>query len=565
MKSFLLLLSGLLTLCFMSLQLSAATFRSGDISIASQAPLPGKSSHGYSEYSFILQNTSSSESHQVTLEIPTNDMGYGARIYPLSRTVNLAPGATVKLRLYQPHINLNGHKVRVFIDGREEGYQNPLTFSPSYLTRYGNDCEILITKAAMSKKPPEPKSGSGTVYVLSNIPVSEWSDNWLAFSRYPLIVTAKEDFEQMSLGTRIALINYAECGGVLVVSGELGSLNSWKRFKKVVGLWNIYSAGFGKIVTSSKDFGKIPKAKWNQIYRMASSVKAVMATNRSVSSANSSFPVVEKLNISPGIIFTIMLIFAILIGPLNIYILSKKKRKIWLLWTVPAGALVFTLVLLLYALSSETWGGHTRSRTLTVLDENTRRAISLGRLAYFYPIPPAGGLMFSPYTEVGTYGVEHSNRIYSIDWTNGQHFKSGWLIAKTPCQLIVRKNEPRRERLEVSRHNGKLTITNGLGAYIEKLTLWDFDKKRYTASGIKPGAKVELSSENTTTTHFHYERLNNSFASFALSHPEDFKLIPGSYVARLRHNPFVEPGRKFSKNHKGDASLVGIMRKEVAK
>ena len=546
-------------------QINAATSQYGDISISSQAPLPGKSSHGYAEYSFILQNKSPSQSHQVTLELPYDEFGYGARIYPLSRTVNLAPGATMKLKLYQPHINLNGHRARVIIDGRDRSYQNRLSFSVSGLTGYGRDCEILITKTAMSKSPPELKSGSGHEYILANIPVGEWSDNWLAFSRYSLIIMAREDFDRMSAATRNALINYAECGGILMVSGDLGALNPWRSFKKTLGVWNIYSAGFGKIITTTQSFKKIPRTKWNQILRMATSFMTSMKTEDSVSSANSSFPVVKKLNISPGIIFFIMLLFAILIGPVNIFILSRKKRKIWLLWTVPAGALLFTLVLLIYALSSETWGGHTRSCTLTVLDENTRRAVSIGRLAYFYPIPPGGGLRFSPYTEIGTYGANRSNRIYSVDWTNGQHFKSGWLVAKTPCQLTLRKNEPRRERLEIKRHNGKITITNGLGAHIKKLTLLDFNRKIYTASEIKPGAKVELTPEKLIGKAYRILNLDLDFTPHNLVLNENFGLVPGSYMAILKNNPFVEPGRKFSVNHRDEASLVGIMRKEAVK
>jgi hypothetical protein len=555
----------LLSLLCSVLRIDAATSQYGDIAISSQAPLPGKSSHGYAEYSFVLQNSSPSESHQVTLELPYSDFGYGSRIYPLSRTVNLAPGATVKLKLYQPHITLSGHLVRVIIDGSDCSNQDRLTFSGNYQTRYIRDCEILITKAAMSKSPPELKSGSGHEYILANIPVGEWSDNWLAFSRYSMIVTAREDFDKMSAGTRNALINYAECGGLLLVSGELGVLNPWRNFKKTFGVWNVYSAGFGKIITASQPFKKIPRPKWNLILRMASSFMATMKTDIQVSSANSNFPVVKKLNISPGIIFSIMLLFAILIGPVNIFILARKKRKIWLLWTVPAGALAFTLILLIYALTSETWGGHTRSCTLTVLDENTQRAISVGRLAYFYPIPPGGGLRFSPHTEIGTYGINYSNRIYSIDWTNGQHLKSGWLVAKTPCQLKLRKNEPRRERLEINRHNGKLTVTNGLGTHIKTLTLWDFDRKVYRASEIKPGAKVELTPEKTPGRVYKMFNLQLDFSTHNLILKDDLKLVPGSYIATLQNNPFVEPGRKFSVNHIGNASLVGIMRKEAVK
>lgn len=565
MKSIKLLYIGLLYLSLLFLpRLDAATFQYEDISIASQATLPGQSNHGYFEYSFIVQNSSPSRSHQVTLELPFRDNGYGARIYPLSRTANIPPRSKMMMRLYQPFIALPSNNiVRVVIDGSDRSLANPLTYSPINLHYYHNNTVFMITKSAMSHNPPEIENASGNMYMLSNVPVSEWSDNWLAFSRYPMIIITSEDFDMMSSGTRTALINYAECGGILVSDGELNIPSSWKKLNNKSGPWNIYSAGFGKIITTGKTFKKIAKRDWNRIYHMAAVNNGALQTNMSVNEANNHFPVVKKLNISPGIIFFIMLVFAFLIGPVNIFILSRKKRKIWLLWTVPAGALLFTIVLLIYALSSETWGGHTRSRTLTVLDENTRRAISLGRLAYFYPIPPGGGLMFSPWTEVGTIGVNQSNRVYSVDWTNGQHLRSGWFVAKTPCQLILRKNEPRRERLEIQRHKKSISITNGLGVHIESLHLWDFDNELYTATNIKPGAKVELGRIKIKSIR-NNDSLKLGFYDSMIPAP-DFKLMPGSYVAKLQSNPFVEPGRKFSANHKGEATLIGIMRQEDAK
>ena len=546
----------------------AATLRYGDINISAQPPLPGKSSHGYAEYTFLIQNKSLERQHVVTLQMPKRDNGYGSRLFPLSRTVKIAPGATMKMRLYQPHITLPGYLVEVFVDRKSAGLNNTLPFSRSDMLGYTNDSEFLITKSAMSTNPPELKSGSGKVYVMSNVPVNEWSDNWLAFSRYPLIIATGEDIARMSSATRTALMNYVECGGSLIVGGRLDTLNSidaftaWKKFKKAERGWDVYNVGFGRVFTTSKTFKKIPRGNWNFIFRGTQFTKVILGEpgRTALSSANRKFPVVKKISYSPGIIFFIMFIFAILIGPVNIYILSKKKRKIWLLWTVPAGALVFTLIVLLYVLASENWGGYTRSRTLTLLNENSHRATSLGRLAYYYPVPPSDGLRFSDTTEISTYSGNNSGRVYAVDWTNGQHLRSGWLVAKTPCHLRLRKNESRRERLEVKRHGGKVTVTNGLGAYIKKLTLWDFDNKQYSASNINPGKTVELKPESSGGLRI-YE-LNNYLNGFDLLPYRDFKFHPGSYLAELESNPFVEPGREASKTHRDEASVIGIMRKE---
>jgi hypothetical protein len=495
------------------------------------------------------------------LEIPSNDHGHGSRIYPLSRTVRIAPRGRVKVNLYQPYINIAGGYITVIIDGRERSSLNPLPLLRSDLTGYHNEVGILISKAVL---PRTPAKHPGYSYILSNIPVEEWSDNWLAFSRYPMVIVTGSDVDRMSAGTRTALVSYAECGGILVLDEDRSDINSWRKLKSKMNEWDLYSAGFGKIITAQKNFSNVSPGGWGRIHRLTNPENAALRSDVRLSNVNAGFPVVAKSNISPVVIFAIMLLFSILIGPLNIYILARKKKKIWLLWTVPAGALIFTLVLMGYALLSETWGGYTRSRTLTVLDENTRRATSLGRLAYYYPIPPWSGLSFSPHTEITSIGGRETGRVYSIDWTDGQHLKSGWLIAKTPCQLLLRKNESRRERLEISRHNGKLTLTNGLGAHIERLALWDFDNKFYTASEIRPGAKIELRENKAAASGAKQGRLSLSFGEAQLMPPADFKLMPGSYCARLRHNPFVEPGRKAS-NHKDEANLVGIMRRETAK
>src|SRR5262249_61142071 len=73
------------------------------------------------------------------------------------------------------------------------------------------------------------------------------------------------------------------------------------------------------------------------------------------------FPIVENLRIPVRGMFIVMLLFAFLIGPLNIRILTRKKRRIWLLWTVPSISLLACLALAGYMFFSEGWTGQVRS------------------------------------------------------------------------------------------------------------------------------------------------------------------------------------------------------------
>src|SRR5205823_12860439 len=92
------------------------------------------------------------------------------------------------------------------------------------------------------------------------------------------------------------------------------------------------------------------------------------------------------------------------IGPVNISLLSRWKRRIWLLWTVPLLSGFTVLAVFGYMLLSEGWSRHLRIETITVLDESTLRAATVGWTAFYSPVTPGDGLHFSYDTEVTLQG-----------------------------------------------------------------------------------------------------------------------------------------------------------------
>jgi hypothetical protein len=68
---------------------------------------------------------------------------------------------------------------------------------------------------------------------------------------------------------------------------------------------------------------------------------------------NNSLKLVENLKIPTRGIIALMLIFVIAIGPLNIIVLNRRKRRTWMLWTIPAISLTTTLLVFAYSLLRE--------------------------------------------------------------------------------------------------------------------------------------------------------------------------------------------------------------------
>ena len=56
----------------------------------------------------------------------------------------------------------------------------------------------------------------------------------------------------------------------------------------------------------------------------------------------------------------VVLLFAVLIGPANLFILSRKRRQIWLFWTVPLLSLLASVSVFGYAAFAEGWTGFAR-------------------------------------------------------------------------------------------------------------------------------------------------------------------------------------------------------------
>ena len=70
----------------------------------------------------------------------------------------------------------------------------------------------------------------------------------------------------------------------------------------------------------------------------------------------------------------LVICFAVGIGPVNVWLLSRRQKRMWLWWNVPAVSLVTCLAVFGYALLSEGIRGRGRTALITVLDEDAHRA-----------------------------------------------------------------------------------------------------------------------------------------------------------------------------------------------
>lgn len=584
----------------------------GDISVRVEALHSAGVGWGYIEHRATLINNSRTKSHQATLLLSSgseDSYEVGSREL-LRRIIELAPGVTATASLY-------GHAtsgvLRISIDGQMQDPDVEVSNERvGNLNIHSSDGFGLLLSQKVFKSglgssvnfEQGSKDTSGESLASTQTyqaPISDWSTGWMTYARFHGVIVSGEELNAVSESVRTALLRYVERGGSLMVIGYWQVPPQWRTRQGAIKdeevTWPasgsgklpvpvpspapkpskpqkdlpVFYLGFGNvIVTGDIDPAQITVNQWRHLGLNFEATRPRLTQYNNLTEINDKFQVVERLGVPVRGLFALILLFVIVIGPVNLIWLARRKRKIWMLWTVPVISFMTCLAVAGSALFGEGWNATTRIEALTILDEASHRAATIGWIAFYSPITPNDGLHFSYDTEV--YPQLPGKVLYTrrtlpeqiIDWTSDQHLASGCVSARIPAFFRFRKSELRRERLSLRPSAGGLAVVNGLGGEIKQLWLADRDGRILNASNIAAGSQSELVRTSLQTTGEAGKLREVLSVDAWLSHfrlieqtPQQY-LMPNSYLAIIEASPFVEEGLKNAKTRRARTLVYGL-------
>ena len=298
-----------------------------------------------------------------------------------------------------------------------------------------------------------------------------------------------------------------------------------------------------------------------------------------------------------GAFRVLITLFVVAIGPLNYYLLRRRRRLHWLVVTIPVSAGAVTAALFAYAVVADGLGTRARVRSVTRIDQRNQRAVCWSRISYYAGLAPSRGLTFSDdivVVPLERIAREERGPRRDLIWRRDQWLVSGWLSSRTPTQFVTVRSRASQFGVTVddaSAATGELGIKNGLGSEIHQLLVRTKDGKYFGSSDVAPGAaakampvdpvkaldqmrplfgKAQLSlphgvdssnagiygsrayyrrigyysGRNNETPTTKTGRLEASLLAVGRSIPDQGPngLAPGSYVAVVRKSPEVELG-----------------------
>jgi hypothetical protein len=210
---------------------------------------------------------------------------------------------------------------------------------------------------------------------------------------------------------------------------------------------------------------------------------------------------VPGVGMAPVVSFVLLIsLFAVFIGPVNYWVLSRARRLYLLLLTVPIGAAVVTIALFAYALLTDGLGGRARVRSFTDIDQRTGRVASWSRQSYYASIAPSRGMTFPDDAAVFRLLHQPTSRMTSqrnsgsslLEWDeDGQHLRRGFLSSRTAAQFMVVRAGQTESHLQVT-PGKEPQVTNELGAAIQYVVLRDADGKYFAGESLAERAAAKL-------------------------------------------------------------------------
>ncbi len=379
--------------------------------------------------------------------------------------------------------------------------------------------------------------------------------SWGAYTSLDLVVLDARTELPPEAGLE-PIVAWVRSGGMLLVAGprgrelalERGSIAPWMepRFRAELSGQEAQHCGMGLLVFHGSEGWMDDEALLASSYELASEEHDMAPRLDGISRASESELALPGIGELPYQVFVLLLIlFGIVIGPLNFLWIARKRRPVLLLVTIPAIALFTTVALLVYGIYFQGLDVKLASQSMALLDERLHRASCVERRLVYAGMSPGEGLRPEPGTvvhfldraPVGTF-MTRSQHFLRLEQSPSLVLAGDYLPTRIPVQHVVQGERAARGRLEASRVDGGLVVRNGLGARIESLVARDERGAWYASSGpIDVGASATLAPTRAPKDAELATKPADILWHASRRATED--MLPAAcYLARLERSPF---------------------------
>lgn len=407
-------------------------------------------------------------------------------------------------------------------------------------------------------------------FIRARCPIDKWADTWLAYSAFPAVFITNDEYLKMPQNIRKALLKYAKMGGMLCILGNVAIPDEYLSVEEHE-TYSFVNYGFGKIlICNTTDIKSIDEHILNIIlkYTKRDDIKAKMYSwgpyflRKDIIS--SFISIMKSITITNPQYSVIVLLLALVLGPLNIFIIRLINKRMWIYFTTPALAICVFAAVFLYVRKTEGTTGQIQHKGITLLDQRYSNAVTLYVSGFYTPTHRAEGLHYPRDAYLYEYNTKYTgfnNSEIWVDWTEDQHIKKGGLSVRLPRYYEVQLCEKRDETLHIDFSDDTLYAYNRLDAPVTKVWFMSPSGAVYYGENIPVNDRVSLLATNVVYNYCDLFTIRSSFMELIAKQQDTTPwnvLTPGMYAATLAGTPFIPNGLTEDIHVTGTNWVIGV-------
>lgn len=339
-------------------------------------------------------------------------------------------------------------------------------------------------------------------------PTSIPSD-WRAFSGFDVLMFTYADWGEMSSGGQRAILEWARMGGALY----LYAVENKNRLKQM-GLPEEGRYGWGslKLKTMGKDEKITPKLFLTDMQ------KAPQAGNDLINNYRNGWNLKEDFGVKSNNFFLlifVLVIFAILVGPMNLFVFAKEGQRHRLFITTPIISLITTLLLFIVILLKDGIGGKGITHSLIEIDkasnalygaqEQVARTGMLLKSGFKTEVPALiDPIMLNSNnswarvkkSKSGSLKGNSTQYLATVESPTETSYNGDYFLSRTESAHLIHYKKPFRQGVDIIKKGTDTFALSSLEVTLEDLYFFD-GKNYFHGKNVKQGVEVKL---NTVTS-----------------------------------------------------------------
>ncbi len=375
-----------------------------------------------------------------------------------------------------------------------------------------------------------PSGSSSDIERVDIVDPKEFATQWHSYLGMNGVVVVRADaVKKFSSASRTALRRWVVYGGGTLwvwgddVASSLKLLSLLPPKSMVDGFENIMqpppsslsvateTAGLSDIIPARyrKGYGNIGVLKkiHTGLFEQRSIMGDQSAFKPLLTGANENQSLFERLHSVPTIGYAgVTLALALMIGPVNFFVLRRKKKAAWFYVTAPVIAFAGMVVLVCVSVLGDGLGVKMNQRAVLMHEPDLNQGMVYDERGFYAGMAPGGGLHYDPDVAVTPFWHRNddANQVsYSMDLTKDQHLTDGWLASRHYRGLYTMSPKAVRMGIHVGEvKNGRVTIRNDLPFTVQNADIRVMDGQVKRVFGITepidPGQSITVNISEQT-------------------------------------------------------------------